>query len=130
MIDIVKEVENARYSATLQLLLNELGAKELLRKNYQSSSQGHVDVDVLLNDGRVFSYHYAYGSCPDCDEWDHKKYSGGEIKTIMMQEATFFDDIEQYRDWRRICDELGIFNEEQFDIGEMENIICGVDNKN
>ena len=45
MIDIEKEVEQARYSENLQAVLAKLGAKELLRKEYTYGYEGFVDVD-------------------------------------------------------------------------------------
>lgn len=45
------------------------------------------------------------------------------------EEGAIFDDIEQYPAWRKSCDELGIFKEEQIDISEIEDILCGVADK-
>lgn len=105
MIDIEKEVDQARYSANLQTVLTKLGAKELLRKKYESGYQGYVDVDVLLEDGRVYSYYYPYGSCPGCDEWEYRNLTDEEIEEIMIKEATIFDNIEQYNKYRENIDE-------------------------
>lgn len=99
-LNICNEVEEARYSDILQKVLDDLSAKKLLRKDYESCYQGHVDVDVLLNDGRVFSYKYYYGSCSGCDEWEGESYSDEEIKNIMLKEATIFDNILDYNKWR------------------------------
>jgi hypothetical protein len=100
MIDIKEEVEFARYADTLENVINNLGGKELLRKDYESDWQGYVDIDVLLEDGRVFSYKYSYGSCSGCDEWEHKNLEDFEIEDRMLAEATFFSNIQEYNKWR------------------------------
>ncbi len=100
MINIQNEVNNARYSDNLQTVLNKLGSKELLHKDYESDYQGYVDISVLLEDGRVYSYKYYYGSCSGCDEWESDNYSDEQIVQIMIDEATFFDNIEQFNKYR------------------------------
>lgn len=105
MIDIEKEVENARYSENLQAVLVKLGAKKLLRKQYESDYQGDVDVDVLLEDGRVYSYYYSYGSCSGCDEWEDRDLNDEQIQEIMINEATIFDNMEQYEAYRANIEE-------------------------
>lgn len=87
---------SGRYSGLLEDLLNELKAVKELRVDFEDDYQGHVDVDVLLADGRVFSYCYLYGSCSGCDEWEDRGLSDSEIKKVMLQEATIFDNAEQY----------------------------------
>ena len=100
MVNIEEEVEKARYSKNLQAVLIKLGAKKLLRKVYESDYQGYVDVDVLLEDGRVYSYYYSYGSCAGCDEWDNRDLNNEQIEEIMINEATIFDNMEQYEAYR------------------------------
>ena len=99
MLEIEKLVGGARYSDILQKVINELGGEKVLFVNYDSDYQGYVDIDVLLKDGRVFSYYYPYGSCSGCDEWEDMCYSEAQIKDIMTQEATFFEKKWQYNDW-------------------------------
>lgn len=99
-LNINNEVENARYSNLLQEVVEELVGKKLLRKEYESNWQGFVDVDVLLTDGRVFSYKYYYGSCSGCDEWESEMYTDLEIKNIMLKEATIFNNLIDYNKWR------------------------------
>jgi len=101
MIDIQEEVDRARYSEILQTVLTTIGAKVLLHKDYESDYQGYVDISVLLDDGRVYSYQYSYGSCSGCDEWEAESYSDEKIEQIMMDEATIFDNIEQYNEYRK-----------------------------
>jgi hypothetical protein len=103
-LDIYEKCESARYSHLLDEVVNELGGKDVLRLDYYSDYQGHVDLDVLLNDGRVFSYQYSYGSCSGCDGWEYRGLSDKEIKTEMLRDATFFDDMEQYYAWRKQCE--------------------------
>jgi len=91
---------NGRYDDILEELLRDLGATELLRIDTDHGYQGHTDVDVLLSDGRVFSYKYWYGSCSACDEWDFYNLSIAQIKHEMKRGATFFDNIEDYKSWR------------------------------
>ena len=76
---------------------NFISFEEWLRNNPE------VDVDVLLSDGRVFSYYYVYGSCSGCDEWEARNLSCDEIESVIMQEmqeATIFNDLESYNQWR------------------------------
>lgn len=63
MLEIAKMCEHARYSDNLENVVNSLNGQEVLRLQYLSDYQGDVDIDVLLEDGRVFSYQYYYGSC-------------------------------------------------------------------
>jgi hypothetical protein len=88
-----------RYSEHLETLVNSIGGVEVLRLNFEADYQGEVDIDVLLADGRVFSYKYWYGSCSGCDEWESRNLSDEEIVEVMKQEATFFDNLEQYKTW-------------------------------
>ena len=106
-IFIDKEVDNARYSGLLDELIDEQlgGGKAILRVKYLSDYQGYVDIDILLNDGKVFSYYYAYGSCSGCDRWEDVFGfdNNDKIKRVMLQECTIFDDIVQYKKWRETC---------------------------
>lgn len=102
MIGLYQEVEEARFSLILETLLNELGACQILRKKFRADSQGFVDVDVLLSDDRVFSYKYKYGSCEVCDDWINRRLSKDQIKDEMLQNATFFKNMESYERWREM----------------------------
>ena len=99
MLNIVEATEDARYSSILQEVIEELKGIEILRLDYESDYQGHVDIDVLLEDGQVFSYKYWYGSCSGCDEWEDRNLTCEEIKDVMIQEATFFGGLESYQTW-------------------------------
>ena len=99
-INFNKYVEYARYSDLLEEVIDSLGGKEILRCKYDSDYQGFVDVDVLLNDGRVFSYYYSYGSCDYCDQWEGEGYNYQEIKNEMLKECSIFDNIDFYNEWR------------------------------
>jgi hypothetical protein len=103
MLPINQMCEYARYSDILEELINELHGVEVLRLDYMSDWQGFVDIDVLLEDGRVFSYKYYYGSCSGCDDWLARNLSDEEIKQEMMQEATIFSNLEAYNAWRARC---------------------------
>ena len=87
---------SGRYSRTLEELLNDLGAVKELKVDFEDDYQGYVAVDALLSDGRVFSYKYSYGSCSGCDEWEDRDLTPNQIKNEMFQEATLFDDVNQY----------------------------------
>ncbi len=100
-IDIVGLIEGARYSEVLSDVVFNLGGEKVLRLDYEGGYQGHVDIDVLLSDGRVFSYKYWYGSCSGCDEWEARDLSDEQIGEVMLQEATFFASIDAYNDWRK-----------------------------
>lgn len=98
---------SGRYSEILVDVLQKIGAIKMLREDFHDDYQGHVDVDALLSDGRVYSYCYYYGSCSGCDEWEAENYSGDKIFEI-MKDATYFDDMEQYKKWREKVDDNGI----------------------
>ena len=97
---------SGRYSDCLRSLLYDLGAKQVLFEDFEDGYSGHIDVDVLLKDNRIFSYRYDYGSCSGCDEWESRGISEYEenyfemVKNIMKTEATFFDDFTDYDIWK------------------------------
>lgn len=86
----------ARYSECLETLLTELQADKVLYEDFKDDYQGYVEVDVLLKDGRVFSYRYSYGSCSGCDEWEDRGLTDEEIVQQMKIEATFFNNLSDY----------------------------------
>lgn len=91
--------DGCRYASCLIDLLTKLQAVQVLFEKYEDDYQGFVDVDVLLSDGRVFSYAYSYGSCSECDEWENLGLSYEEIINTILQEATFFNSINEYNQW-------------------------------
>lgn len=103
MLDLEALTEHARYSDVLQKINVDLGGKEILDLKYDRDYSGFVDISVLLDDGRVWSYYYSYGSCGGCDEWEGDGHSNLAIKMIMMKESTYFDNIVQYNEWRKSC---------------------------
>lgn len=96
---------HARYSSILESLLQSLHAVEVLRKDYESDYSGYVDVDVLLKDGRIFSYRYSYGSCSGCDEWEQRELTDTQIRHEMHRDATFFETRASYDLWREYVKE-------------------------
>jgi hypothetical protein len=100
-VDIVKLCDSTRYSEDLAEACERLGgAENVQRLEFESDYQGFVDIDVLLLDGRVFSYYYSYGSCSGCDEWEDKSFSSEDVVKEILQEATLFDNQTQYFAWR------------------------------
>lgn len=95
-------VGEGRYSECLKELVKSLGGIEVLCLDYDCDYSGYIDIDVLLEDGRVFSYKYYYGSCSGCDEWEARELSDDEIIEVMKQECTIFDNRYQYDKWRRM----------------------------
>lgn len=94
----------ARYAEILEEVIEELNGVKILRLEYISGYQGKVDIDVLLEDDKIFSYFYSYGSCNYCDDWEYRyRYDYEKIKKEMIQEAIFFDDINLYKVWRAMC---------------------------
>lgn len=87
---------STRYADILMKLLNDLKFESILKLKYENDYSGSVDIDVLLKDGRVFSYYYSYGSCYGCDDWEHRNLSDKIIKLEMLREATFFKDMQEY----------------------------------
>ena len=96
---------SCRYGDILLNLLKHLNTKEILNLSYENDYQGYVDIDALLEDGRILSYKYYYGSCAGCDEWEALNISNIEIEEVMMKEATFFDNIDQYNKWLKMKQE-------------------------
>lgn len=91
----------ARYSDILELTINKLSPKEILRLEFESNYQGFVDIDVLLTDERVFSYLYYYGSCSGYDDWEARNLTDEQISEEMLQEAAIFSSLEEYNTWRQ-----------------------------
>ena len=89
-----------RYGYNLLNVLCRQNTKEIMRLNYENDYQGHVDIDALLDDGRIFSYSYSYGSCAGCDNWESRELSDAEIEKEITNNATYFDNIDQYNKWR------------------------------
>lgn len=105
MLDIIEMVDGARYSTFLNDVINELKGVKVLRLEYESDYQGFVDIDVLLENGKVFSYMYNYGSCSGCDTWEAEEYNDEQIKQIMLKDSTTFDNIELYNKWRLMVED-------------------------
>ena len=96
------------------------GGKEILRVSYEADYQGYLDIDVLLNDGRVFSYKYWYGSCSGCDAWEDatdddvrimcKQLVGGALIFQNLEECKKFlsskKDATQYNWSEDVCNGL------------------------
>jgi len=105
MLNIPEMVEHCSYSNILQTVVERLGGEKVLRLDYDADWQGYVDIDVLLKDGRVFSFYYSYGSCEYCDDWMYRELSDEEIAKEMIQGATIFDNLDQYKKWREKVEE-------------------------
>lgn len=77
--------------------LISLGAKEVLFCTSDFWGYGgSIDLDVLLSNGKVLSYSYAFDSC--CDRLDYSRASK-DIDDDIDSHATYFDDITQYDTW-------------------------------
>jgi hypothetical protein len=98
------DCNHARYSDILASLLDSIGATEVLRLDYESDYSGYVDCDVLLSNGKVFSYKYYYGSCSGCDDWEDRGLSDDEISAEMLKESTTFENRAEYDEWRKRVD--------------------------
>lgn len=95
-----------RYSDNLLNVLRKLKAVEILRLEYLADYQGDLDIDVLLKDGRVFSYAYSYGSCSGCDDWESRHLTEAEIEEEMLIECSIFPDKDSYQLFRDRCAEI------------------------
>ena len=96
------EWTKCRYGENLASALESLGGLVVLKENFENDYQGFVDVDVLLSDGRIFSYSYSYGSCSGCDTWEAKGYTDEEVIQEMKETATYFNNTEEYEAWLKI----------------------------
>lgn len=108
MFDLVQqfgEAEGCRYFGDLLDLLVELDAEKVLRVEFEADWQGFLDCDVLLKDGRVFSYFYNYGSCSGCDEWENRDLTTKEIIDEIREAATYFSTYDSYLQWRSKVEE-------------------------
>lgn len=122
MKDFIKATEEVRWGPSLKFLIKKLGgAADILYLEYEDDYQGYLDVDILLNNGKVFSYKYYYGSCSGCDQWeddldrlsrqgkieysyfeDDERGSGPALEYVaneMRKEATIFNNINDYNKW-------------------------------
>jgi len=88
MLDIVEATEDARYSSVLQEVINGLGGKEILRLTYGPEE---VEIDVLLEDGRVFRYEY---DVTDCTWWD--KIELRFVHDEMLEDSICYASLEIY----------------------------------
>jgi len=92
MLDIVEATEDAMYSSVLQEVIHELGGLEILRLAFGPEE---VDIDVLLEDGRVFCYEY---NKLDCAYWYciEEKF----VREEMQEEvAVFYTSLKSYAQW-------------------------------
>lgn len=92
MLDIVEATEDARYSEVLQEVVRELGGVEILRCSFGPEE---VDIDVLLEDGRVFCCEY---DVHDCNFWDclEEKFVHEEMQE---ETAVFYTNLKSYAHW-------------------------------
>jgi len=92
--------KNKDFFGPWESVFEGMGAQEVL---FCSSSYwgygGSIDIDILLSDGRVLSYGYAFDSC--CDRLEGSCDDGEETEIIedVEQHATYFDDLAQYDAW-------------------------------
>lgn len=100
-LDINKACDYPRYGSILDAVIHELGGAKVLELNFETDYQGYVDISVLLESGEVWSYHYSYGSCSVCDEWEYKDLSDEEIGEVMKREATTFSSEDLWNIWNQ-----------------------------
>jgi len=100
-----------RWEEAVQTAIEMLGGGEgVLHISYEANWQGHMDIDVLLTDGRVFSYYYSYGSCSGCDPWEGTEFDSSEehdnglplLAKHILDEATIFSCREVYDKWAKM----------------------------
>jgi len=89
MLDIIKATEDVRYSSVLQEVIRELGGIEILRLTFGPEE---VDIDVLLENGKVFSYQY---TSTDCKWWYliEEKF----VRDDMLEESVCYVSLEHYQ---------------------------------
>jgi hypothetical protein len=86
----------------LETLINELGGIKILRLQYESGCKGSVNIDVLLLDGKVFSYQYSYGYNSSCDNWELRNLSDKQIISEMKENAHYYASISACEEWRNL----------------------------
>lgn len=99
MLEISQMTDRCRYSSNLESLIERLKGEKVLELSYESDYSGHVDISVLLADGRVFSLYYSYGSCSGCDSWESRGLSDEEIEQEMQSDASYFESKSDYDKW-------------------------------
>ena len=95
-LNICEKTDCCRYADILEAVVEKLNGVEILYLEYVSNYQGDVDIAVLLEDGRVFTYEYSYGSCFGCDDWEARELSDEEIENEMIEGAAIFKDRAAY----------------------------------
>ncbi len=96
-MDYADSEEDKDFFKIWENALISLGAKDILfcTSDYWGYG-GSIDFDVLLSNGKVLSYSYAFDSCGD--RLDYSR-SPGEIEEDIDKHATYFDNITQYGSW-------------------------------
>ena len=93
----VEEEEDRAVFQSWELVFEAMGIEKVL---YCSCSYwgygGDLEIDLLLKDGRVASYDYAFDSC--CDRLDYE-HNGTEVEEDIKTHTTFFDTLTQYDEW-------------------------------
>jgi len=99
-MDYADEEEQREFFDAWENVLEGMGAQKVL---FCSSSYwgygGSIDIDILLSDGRILSYEYAFDSCCDRLEGSCEDGESTEIEEDIETHATYFDDIDQYDKW-------------------------------
>ncbi len=104
--DFLKVTDDITWGDALAQAVKELGGvKEVLYLEYSDDMQGMMDVDLVLRNGKVFSYKYYFGTCSACDMWQDKfgdmEYDD-QVKAVtkaMKGEATIFNNLSDYSKW-------------------------------
>lgn len=102
-MEVIKKQDysfDCRYSEELKSVLFELEGVKELRVDYEDDYEGFCYVEILLKDGRVFSYGYEFDYRDGRDDWEIRYLPEDEIKKEMKEDATYFDNIDQYNKWR------------------------------
>ena len=75
---------------------NIWGDWNVLWEDSEDDWQGHAAF-LAEKDGKYVYYYWSYGSCSGCDNWESEGLNTEQIEKEMLKEATFFDNIKQYK---------------------------------
>lgn len=88
VLPIMGILDNMKYSAYLEELVNDIGGTTVL---YKSFNEKYVIIDVLLRDGRVISVDYSIEDLDTCDTKD-------DVMNELEDSISIYSNIDEYNE--------------------------------